>query len=459
MDMKIIKNSFILIITVIGTIFAQHDTGKVPPVFPRHSREDSIQRCMEWMQSVRDNKRGEDHPKDSTSGRVLSIYFANQSRGKDPFNTEIHKIALVNLLKDPYACVRAAAIEALGFFPPTSSSVTAIRSLLSDGSLGVRFKAAEALMHLGASDSVSSRIILDMAKGKEIDHWSITGFYPVISPSDTNAHEMKIKRGNWQWSAIGYLKYVTPDFQEEAGETLRSLQRSSDTLISSQATREFRDFWLRVTRADDKPGRAPIEKETVPPEVQRIIEETMKGKHGLLNNFDGNKISMGFDSSTKLSDLKAGEPVKVYKIFRTSLEKSDENIQISAIARRIDVWEVPVLIKDTCVTTFEVEKGVFNHRWGAGVFNGRRKGQRYDEWQKVMEAWPKAKGYNPVIVYYGAWKTFFHVPEKDDANLTPLMRQPYDVLSKKADTSYTVLMPSKIALQYLLPPRKNGELK
>jgi len=48
--------------------------------------------------------------------------------------------------------------------------------------------------------------------------------------------------------------------------------------------------------------------EKVPPEV-RNCDETMTGQHGL-SGFESFKIGMGFDSSTKLADLKAGNLVK-----------------------------------------------------------------------------------------------------------------------------------------------------
>jgi hypothetical protein len=202
-----------------------------------------------------------------------------------------------------------------------------------------------------------------------------------------------------------------------------------------------------------------IKPEEVPPEVQKIIDETMSGKYGL-SGFEGEKISMGFDSSTKLSDLKAGEPVPVYKLYYDSLLKNNETVPTSATIKRIDVWEIPLLLKDKCITTFEVEKDPRSHQWRWGIFNGCLKGH-YDDWQKVREAWPKSAGYNPVIVHF-AWKKYFHVPEINDSNLTPLSRPSYDSLSMAIDTSYKVLVSSKTTLKYLkahLPARRTGGTK
>ena len=204
-----------------------------------------------------------------------------------------------------------------------------------------------------------------------------------------------------------------------------------------------------------------IMQEKVPPEVQKIVDETMTGQHGL-SGFESFKIGMGFDSSTKLADLKAGEPCQVYYIDQDSLIKMDETVPFSAIARRLDIWEVPVLINGKCVTTFEVQKTPQNLQWRAGTFHGRYKGHRYDEWQNVMDAWPKSAGYNPVIVYSSSGKKFFHVPEINDTNLTPLRRRSPDLLVKAADSSFKILMPSKTTLKYLkvhLPSKLPGGAK
>lgn len=202
---------------------------------------------------------------------------------------------------------------------------------------------------------------------------------------------------------------------------------------------------------------SPITQEKVPPEVQKIIDETMSGQHGLYG-FDSNKKLMGFDSSTKLSDLRAGKPWKVYIISNDSLKKKDETAPISEISTFFNTWEVPVLNKGKCVTTFEVDKSSRTQQWGAGTFYGCH----YMVWEKVREAWPEPAGYHPVkIIAYGG--EFFHVPEEDDYNLTPLWRHHLrDPLEKVADSSYKILMPSKIALKYLkalVPPPSDGGVK
>jgi hypothetical protein len=183
--------------------------------------------------------------------------------------------------------------------------------------------------------------------------------------------------------------------------------------------------------------------EEVPPEVQKIIDETMEGQHGLAG-FEGGKAGMGFDKSTQLSYLKAGRPFKVYKILKDTLEKLGEDAPVSRIAKPIDMWEVPILLNGKCVTTFGVWKTSKNPNWHPGIFHGC-----YKEWQKVREAWPESEGYHPVIILASAWKRYFHIPEKDGSNLTPLFRHSNDSLESAADTSYRILVSSRTAFKYV----------
>ena len=64
------------------------------------------------------------------------------------------------------------------------------------------------------------------------------------------------------------------------------------------------------------------------------------------------------------------------------------------------------------------------------------------------------------MIYLGSNPKFFHIPEKDDYNLTPLIRYSMDSLDQSADTSFGVLMPNNKVLKYvkkqLLPKRSGG---
>lgn len=220
-----------------------------------------------------------------------------------------------------------------------------------------------------------------------------------------------------------------------------------------------------------------IKQEKVPEEVQKFIDETMSGQHAMCN-FEESKVSFGFDRSTKLSDLKAGRPFKIYKLSIDSLLKKGENMPISSNIIEYATWVVPVLLNGKCITTFEVIKTKKNPLWHQGVFYGCS-----DTWQKLMEAWSESAGYHPVIIYATAWEMFFHIPEKDDYNLTPFFPHQYNSLQKSLATteksidssenslaspqtnfarSYKNVLHSKITLRYIkenLPAKLKGEMK
>lgn len=196
-----------------------------------------------------------------------------------------------------------------------------------------------------------------------------------------------------------------------------------------------------------------LKPEKVPNEVEKIINEVLAGQH-TLSFFESSKVGLGFDSTTKLSDLKAGKPFMIYMIRGDSLEKLGENTPVSRIAQRMRAWGVPVYVNGTCVTSFEVIMPRKYKKWGAGVFDGCS-----DVWQKLFEAWPDSEGYNPVLVYIG-FDRYFHIPEIDDYNLTPLYRYEYD--SRPADPSYKKLTHSRLTLKYEkdhLSPRIKGGVK
>lgn len=191
----------------------------------------------------------------------------------------------------------------------------------------------------------------------------------------------------------------------------------------------------------------------VPPEVRKVIKETMNGQN-LLVDFDEKKICLGFDHTTKLADLKAGEPIPTYYLHRDSVRKMDDNTPMSKILKIPDMWTVPVLVNGKCFTTFEIWKTEKNPQWHCYDFIGGHKGH-YDNWQKVLEAWPESAGYHPVIVYLTMRNKLFHVPEKGDFNLTYLLRTGYDLIHLPQDTSYKVLMSSDKVIRYAkkyLPP-------
>lgn len=204
-------------------------------------------------------------------------------------------------------------------------------------------------------------------------------------------------------------------------------------------------------------GTTNAQDKSPPPEIQQIIGETMSGQN-LLVEFDQKKIGLGFDSSISLTDLKAGEPMPTYYISGDSVKNLDENSAVSKLTKVPTAWTVPVLVNGKCFCTFEIGKPSSNSKWTVTDFKGGHKG-RLDDLQKVQEAWPKSAGYHPVLVYLTMRHRFFHVPEQNDSNLTPIYRRKGDSLAMSADTSYKILMSSRDALTYSkahLPASRTG---
>ena len=134
--------------------------------------------------------------------------------------------------------------------------------------------------------------------------------------------------------------------------------------------------------------------QNVPPEVQQIINDVINGK----NAIDGViKTIPGIDSSTILSNLKAGIPIQKYMIRTDSLSKLSENAPISHLIMPLPFWIVPLINKltDSIFTDFEVVKNKnFNGQWHVrGISMG--KSGFWDEWQKIINKWPRSNGYNP----------------------------------------------------------------
>lgn len=188
--------------------------------------------------------------------------------------------------------------------------------------------------------------------------------------------------------------------------------------------------------------------EKVPPGVQKVINETMNGQHAF-RKFDKKKERLGFDNSTKLTDLKVGKPFKIYKLIVDSIKnlddkKFDEKISVSKMVDPLEIWEVPVFLNGRCVWLFQVWKTKKNPKWHPGISE-----RCYPGWQKVIEAWPDSAGYHPLMIYLRSTPKYFHIPEKDDYNLTPLIRYPMDSLDQTADSSFRVLMPNNKVLKYV----------
>jgi hypothetical protein len=184
--------------------------------------------------------------------------------------------------------------------------------------------------------------------------------------------------------------------------------------------------------------------EKMPTEVQRIVTEVLKGGYMLrgFNEREGKrKVQMGFTISARLSDIRAGEPMKVYVLDcgRTKALTIDEHVA-DCIAPW-DFWRVPLMQNGKVVCFFDIipdGKG----GWTPGVFGYVPLAR---EWQKVIDAWPKEAGYHLIMIdtrTCGYMDVLFHVPEKDKNNLTRLECNGLDstgLLAKASSNTYIEL--------------------
>lgn len=201
----------------------------------------------------------------------------------------------------------------------------------------------------------------------------------------------------------------------------------------------------------------------VPPEVLQVVNSALKGgEHSFFSDFDILKVQFGFNKSTKLSDVKAGDPIRRYWLDPDSVKKNNETAPISSLITLYDNdWEVPLLVDGKIVTFCEVVKNQSSGwQWiiaGEGGWGGHFLAR---EWQKVIKKWPSSAGYHPVFVETGREHNFFYIPEKNDSNLTylKLIHRDNDSLEMTTDTSYSTLSNSRNLLKHLKVPHTTTRL-
>jgi hypothetical protein len=128
------------------------------------------------------------------------------------------------------------------------------------------------------------------------------------------------------------------------------------------------------------------------------------------------KEADGFPRDDDFSRLSFGTP------FRQQLLRIDEmgKGQMPALSGMLidtEEWFIPVLSRGEIACLLTVIRN------SDGSFHGGRVGMRElaRAWQAVAEAWPEEGGFSPSLVIYPDSRQFFyHVPEADTPNLTPL---------------------------------------
>ncbi len=185
---------------------------------------------------------------------------------------------------------------------------------------------------------------------------------------------------------------------------------------------------------------SPAIAETVPVEVHQFIDSAMSGKvhsagWGFIDYF------LGLENGSKLSDLKAGDPIHVYRITADSVRKISADAPVMTYAKPMDVWYVPMLLHGKHVGQLIVFKPRGDPKWQIGGYGG---GGISEAWEKVCKTWPKSSGYNPIYIEGPVSYYFFHVPEKGDSNLTDLFwKSMKGGRRSSTDTSYRILWSSR----------------
>jgi len=161
--------------------------------------------------------------------------------------------------------------------------------------------------------------------------------------------------------------------------------------------------------------------ENVPTDVIKVMNDFMSGNSPHSSTFTGMAAAWGLDSgtSTQLSDLKAGDPIHMYRMFGDQLKGKDANAPVLSIAIPMDDWYIPLLFQGKCVIMLEIIKpqAPFDTNWqfGACGLTGLAM-----QWDQVRKKWPKSSKCNPIIIEGPGGRSYFHIPEQGNNNLTEL---------------------------------------
>lgn len=189
-----------------------------------------------------------------------------------------------------------------------------------------------------------------------------------------------------------------------------------------------------------------------PASIVQFVRECLTGNGNYcLGGFESMKTSFGFDSTTKISDVKVGEPIGEYYIDRDSIHNAEENRPVSKFITRTNEWMVPLLENDKVICFYNIT----TNNEGKVINDGPLGSHTVAvEWQKMLEKWPQVRGYHPIIIDAPTKvnRIYFHVPEHSDTNLTQLWPPPWppDTSSDKKKINYfESLKSSKEAIRNL----------
>jgi len=182
----------------------------------------------------------------------------------------------------------------------------------------------------------------------------------------------------------------------------------------------------------------------VPDNITQLSLKALEGDLNFFNSksFEKRKKIYGFNESTRISDLKVGTPVKVYSNFTEEFLDRSGNTPLNLSNYDYD-WYCPVIENGEIRLFFIIKKQ--GNEWVIDNSGGLT--TLATEWQKVIKSWPYSEGYNPVILLVCGY-SYFHVPEKDDRNITLIntYNKP-GLLAKKSSNNYGILKYEAVELK------------
>jgi hypothetical protein len=155
------------------------------------------------------------------------------------------------------------------------------------------------------------------------------------------------------------------------------------------------------------------------------------------------KETHGFAGDDDFSQIEFGRPVEQKLLRQDRLKEEAHALRLEEILVPTSVWYVPVRSKGklACLVSVRHEDG---KHWVEDKLGMVELARALDA---VAEAWPKDKGFTPVLVIVPAMQRFyFQIPEKTPVNLTYL-----DIRAPKAGSAETwkELSPAESALAEL----------
>ena len=182
--------------------------------------------------------------------------------------------------------------------------------------------------------------------------------------------------------------------------------------------------------------------ETIPTEVQKVINETLSGKH-FFHHFDQRTFVLFRDSTIQLSDIKAGTPIQRYSIPAKDVLSITKDFSIKDLIIPCDDWLVPLTVHGRFISMLYIGKTDNKYEsYGVGSI------PLGPIWEQVTRTWP-----NPMLIDLGH-SLYFHIPGHQKANnLTELSANAINDQStsnyNSLTSGYEILKDLKIALQNL----------